>query len=136
MRTFKSDDHTFLFYDSIKEMPINQYKEFTKASLVDSGIGSTLDDIRTHVVRIFEFISDDRKDLAQNELNNLFLNANYILTKFSTTSYPFIFLLKSVDGERINFDELDDDGIAALQKKIETISQVSLSELIDEVKKN
>jgi hypothetical protein len=136
MRTFKTEEHTFLFYDNIKEMPISQYKEFIKASLVDSGIGSTLEDVKSHVIRIYEFMNDDKKDLAQNELNNLFLCANYVQTKFSTTSYPFIYLLKSIDGERINFDDIDDEGIGVVQKKIETISQLSLSELVEEVKKN
>ena len=43
-------------YDSIDEMPIVNFQKYNKYLLIDSGIGSDVDDIDAHIVKIAKFI--------------------------------------------------------------------------------
>ena len=135
MKTIKTEHNSFTFYDNIKEISVGQYKEFIKASMIESGIGSDMESLREKIVNIWSFIDADKKDLARNELNNLFIATNYILDKISPLSECFLYLLKSVDGQPIDFSSIDDEHKESIKKQIESLPLLELEDIVSSVKK-
>jgi hypothetical protein len=134
MKKLTGTNHTYVLYNDIKEMSIGQYKDFMKASYIDSGLGSDMESIRDKVVSIWSMIEAGKEELVKNELNNIFNCSNFVLNGFNTSSDCFLYLLHSVDDVRVNLltDDLD-----KLREQLEAdISMVTLQEVVEEVKKN
>ena len=51
MKTGKINKHTVEIFDAIDEMPIQRFQKYNKYMLIDSGVGSDLQDILDHVER-------------------------------------------------------------------------------------
>ena len=45
------NNHIVILYDSIDELPIIRFHKYNKYMLIDSGIGSDLNDINVHIDR-------------------------------------------------------------------------------------
>jgi hypothetical protein len=133
MIDIKVDNHTFTLYDNIKELPIGQFKEFQKATLQDAGVGSTIDDVRERVVKIFGFLVDDKKEFVQQELNNLFNATNFVMNGLSTKAECFIYLLKAVDGVKVNFEV---NSAESYRELLNDIPFGELERVVEIVKKN
>ena len=49
MKTVKIGKHTVELYDTIEELPVIRFHKYQKYLLVDSGIGSTIEDFDKHI---------------------------------------------------------------------------------------
>ena len=51
MNIGKVNKHTVEIYDSIDELPIQRFQKYNKFLLIDSGVGSDLQDVLNHIDR-------------------------------------------------------------------------------------
>ena len=62
MKQMLINKKTICVYDSIDELPIVNFQKYNKYLMIDSGIGSDVDDIDTHITKIAKYIkSKDEK---------------------------------------------------------------------------
>ena len=113
-------------YDSIDEMPIINFQKYNKYLLIDSGIGSDVDDIDAHITRIAKFIKAHNNKKALQELQNMRQNMYMVNSGISPKYLAFAALIHSVDGKEVN--DLSDDGLKALLKELKEIKH---SKVID-----
>jgi HSP90 family molecular chaperone len=69
-------------YDSIDELPIVNFQKYNKYILIDSGIGSDVDDIDKHIVKIAKLMKQDTKK-AMQELQNMRQNMFMVVNQVS-----------------------------------------------------
>lgn len=113
-------------YDSIDEMPIINFQKYNKYLLIDSGIGSDVDDIDAHIVKIAKFIKANNSKKALQELQNMRQNMYMVNSEISPKYLAFAALIYSVDGKEVN--DLSDDG---LKKLLYDLKSVKHSKIID-----
>lgn len=113
-------------YDSIDEMPIVNFQKYNKYLLIDSGIGSDVDDIDAHIVKIAKFIKANNNKKALQELQNMRQNMYMVNNEISPKYLAFAALIHSIDGKEVN--DLSDDG---LKKLLQDLKDVKHSKVID-----
>ena len=123
------------FFSSIKDLPFDRFQEFNRFSMLDTEIGSTMDDFDKVVVRINEFIQKDLKDDSVRELINLRTIVNHVLSGTNHRGLAFVCLIKKLNGK-----EVTDYGEENLKKILKKLSDAGLTvgDVIDkggEVKK-
>jgi len=132
MKTVKIGGYTLELYDSIDELPIKRFHKFNKYMLVDSGIGSDLNDINAHIAKISKYIDSDTKS-AKAELENLRQSLYMISEETNIKHLSFAPLIYSINGERVY--DLSDDNIKHIMHKLGNIKKGFLDRLIESVKK-
>lgn len=132
MRTEKIGKNIVEVYDSIDELPIKRFHKFNKYMLVDSGIGSDLNDINRHIGRISKYIGKDN-DSAKRELDNLRQSLYMISEGTNVKHLSFAVLVKSINGKEI-FD-ISDEGIRRTMVRLSEVKRGLLDRLIESVKK-
>jgi len=132
MRTEKIGRNVVEIYDSIDELPIKRFHKFNKYLLVDSGIGSDLNDINRHIGRISKYIGKDN-DSARRELENLRQSLYMVSEGTNVRHLSFAVLVKSING--VPLHDLSDQGIRKTMEKLSEVKQGFLSRLIESVKK-
>lgn len=120
-------------YDSIDEMPIVNYQKYNKYLLIDSGIGSDINDIDTHIVRIAKLINSDRREDALKELQNMRQNLYMVNSEISPKYLAFAALVHSIDGRPVT--DISDNGLKAVLKEIQNVKHSSLLSALAEFKK-
>lgn len=113
-------------YDSIDEMPIVNFQKYNKYLLIDSGIGSDVDDIDAHIVKIAKFIKANNNKKALQELQNMRQNMYMVNNEISPKYLAFAALIHSIDGKEVN--DLSDDG---LKKLLQDLKDIKHSKVID-----
>lgn len=113
-------------YDSIDEMPIINFQKYNKYLLIDSGIGSDVDDIDAHIARIAKFIKSNNAKKALQELQNMRQNMYMVNSEISPKYLAFAALIHSIDGEEVN--DLSDDG---LKNVLARLKEIKHSKIID-----
>lgn len=113
-------------YDSIDEMPIVNFQKYNKYLLIDSGIGSDVDDIDAHIVKIAKFIKANNNKKALQELQNMRQNMYMVNSEISPKYLAFAALIHSIDGKEVN--DLSDDG---LKKLLQDLKDIKHSKVID-----
>ena len=113
-------------YDSIDEMPIVNFQKYNKYLLIDSGIGSDVDDIDAHIVKIAKYIKANSDKKALQELQNMRQNLYMINNEISPKYLAFAALIHSIDGKEVN--DLSDDG---LKKLLQDLKKIKHSRIID-----
>lgn len=132
MRTEQIGKNIVEIYDSIDELPIKRFHKFNKYMLVDSGIGSDLNDINRHIGRISKYIGTDN-DSAKKELENLRQSLYMISEETNVKHLSFAILVKSINGKAV-FD-ISDEGVRKTMARLSEIKQGFLDRLIESVKK-
>lgn len=114
-------------YDSIDELPIKRFHKYNKMLLIDSGIGSDLNDINAHIAKIGAYLSTDRaKALA--ELENMRQSLYFISEEISPRHLAFIPLVYSINGSRL--EDLSDENIKRWQARFAQGAKVGWFEKI------
>lgn len=136
MRVLLIDDKIELkYFTSPKEMPAGRFKDFQKYLFEDWGVGTTMKDLDTRLVNAFNFVINDAKDKALQELHNLRLTANYIIQKLSIKSYALAILVCEFNGKKVEaYGESDLKLIVDEMEK--HIPQELVEQVVDDVKKN
>lgn len=113
------------FFKSINELPIKRFQLTQKYSLIDSGVGSTLNDVLRHFSRLDQFIEVKDYDSIVAERENLLMNYQFLMTEEYIKSYVFASLIKSIDGVNVDItDDNIDEYVQMLEDSDLTISQV------------
>jgi len=133
MRQTKLGKHSIVLYDSIDELPMKRFHKFNKMMLVDSGIGSDLNDIDRHLERIKAFVRQKENDHAMLEIENLRTNFFFVFQGLSPKYLAFAALVKEIDGKEC--DDLTDDGLKNVVEKLSDTPIDVLNKEIEDVKK-
>lgn len=112
-------------YDSIDELPIVNFQKYNKYMLIDSGIGSDVDDIDNHILKIAKLMKVDQGKAIQ-ELQNLRQCLYMVANEISPCHLAFAAILYKVDGKKVT--DLSDDG---LKRVLEDIRRVRRSRILD-----
>jgi hypothetical protein len=119
------EQKTLTFFKSINELPIKRFQLTQRYSLIDAGIGSTLNDIIRHFSRLDQFIEVKDYDSIVAERENLLMNYQFLLSNEYVKSYVFASLIKSVDGVNVDItDDNIDEYVEMLENSDLIVSQV------------
>lgn len=133
MKRLRINNKTILVYDSIDEMPIVNFQKYNKFLLIDSGIGSDVDDIDAHIVKVAKYIkaNDEKKALA--ELQNMRQSIYMVNSEISPKYLAFAALIHSIDGKEVT--DLSDDGLKTLLQDIREIKHSAITDFLMWLKK-
>lgn len=126
MKVLKINNKDVRVYDSIDEMPIVNFQKYNKYLLIDSGIGSDVDDIDSHIIKIAKFIKAGNSKKALQELQNMRQNIYMVNSGISPNYLAFAALIHDIDGKEVT--DLSDDGLKAT---LESLKEVKHSVIID-----
>jgi hypothetical protein len=129
------EEKILTFYDNIETLPIKRYQLVQKYSLIDAGIGSTLNDVMTKFAKFDQFLEVGDLESLAIERENMLININYMLNEKNTTGYLLASMIKTLDG---NVIEINDDNIDELVDMLECsdISFEAVREISDAQKKS
>ncbi len=117
MKTVKIGKHTVEYYDGdVTELPVPRFHAFQKHLLIASGVGSTIEDISSHVNKIRAFIEKGEHGKAKEELQNLNHNMYFVMKHISPRDYAFAALVYSVDGKE--WTDFTDEGCKRLAEML------------------
>lgn len=120
-------------YDSIDEMPIVNFQKYNKYLLIDSGVGSDVDDIDAHITRVAKYIKAGDSKKALLELQNMRQNMHMVNSEISPKYLAFAALIHSVDGKEV--DDLSDDGLKKLLLELKAIKHSKVMDFLLWLKK-
>lgn len=98
MLTIKHNGHILEMYDGIEEMPYTRFQSYQRHIMLDSGIGSDMNSVDSHLSNIARFANKDDKDGLKKEVDNLRQNFYFITSKTSPEMMAFVSLIKSING--------------------------------------
>lgn len=133
MREEKINGLKVKMYDSIDELPIVRFHKYNKFMLIDSGIGSDLTDIDTHITKISSFIATDDKKNAIIEVENMRQLLYMITEGLSPKHLAFACLVHSINGNLIT--DISDDGLKKVNERLKSINRKWFSKMIESLKK-
>lgn len=126
MKTVFIKNRKIVLYDSIDELPIVNFQKYNKCILIDSGLGSDIDSVDSHIVNIAKYINSGDKKQAIQELQNMRQNMHMIVSNVSPKYMAFAALIYSIDGKKQT--NLSDEH---LQEIIREFNDVPNSIIID-----
>ena len=132
MNIGKVNKHTVEIYDSIDELPIQRFQKYNKFLLIDSGVGSDLQDVLNHIDRSKIYIKSNPA-MAMTELENMRQSIYLVKDELSPKYMAFAVLVKKIDGE-----EMNDMSDAGLKNVLEILSEAKkgwLDGVLNSVKK-
>lgn len=133
MREVVYNGRRVLVYDSIDEIPVKRFHKFNRFSLIDSCIGSDLEDANGHIMRLASLIGAGENEKAMTELQNMAIGLNMVLTETSPRMMSFAALVKSIDGEEVS--DLSDDGLKRVVDALSDLPNGFLTDLYRAIKK-
>jgi hypothetical protein len=99
MRTETIKGRKVRFYDSIENLPIDNYTEFNRFVVLDAGVGSDIDAIVKHNQTAINYMDAGKIDLAKQILRNQNEAYYFILSNQNLEFLSFRQLIHSIDGE-------------------------------------
>lgn len=133
MKQMLINKKTICVYDSIDEMPIANFQKYNKYLMIDSGIGSDVDDIDAHITKIAKYIKSKDEKKALLELQNMRQSMYMVNSEISPKYLAFAALIHSIDGKEVT--DLSDDGLKALLEEIKQIKHSKVVEFLFWLKK-
>lgn len=125
MKTVELNGKKLQMYDSIDELPIINFQKYNKYILFDSGIGSDVNSIDEHLVKLAKLIKTD-KAKASRELQNMRLNMHMIVSEITPSNMAFAALIHSIDDEPLT--DLSEDNLKHI---LETLNRGKRSKIVD-----
>lgn len=132
MKVGKINKHKIEIFDAIDEMPIQRFQKYNKYMLIDSGVGSDLQDILDHIERAKIYIKANPA-MAVTELENL-RQALYLVSEEMSPKYmAFAVLVNKIDGKPA--DDLSDVGLKKVLETLKDAPKTWIDRILDSVKK-
>ena len=132
MKVGKINKHKIEIFDAIDEMPIQRFQKYNKYMLIDSGVGSDLQDILDHVERAKIYIKANPA-MAVAELDNL-RQAIYLVSEEMSPKYmAFAVLVNKIDGKPA--DDLSDVGLKKVLETLRDAPKTWIDRILDSDKK-
>ena len=133
MRTVTIKDKTLKLYDSIDEMPIINFQKYNKCVLIDTGLGSDIDSVDSHIVNIAKYINKGDKVNAIQELQNMRQNMHMIVSKVSPKYMAFAALIHSING--VEQKDLSDSHLQEIIEELQEVPHGLIIDLLEWLKK-
>lgn len=133
MKNIILNKRTIRVYDSIDEMPIINFQKYNKYLLIDSGIGSDVDDIDAHIVKIAKFMKVNNGKKALLELQNMRQNIYMVNNEISPKYLAFSALIHDIDGKEVT--DLSDGNLKEMLNKIRAIRHSTIIDFLIWLKK-
>jgi hypothetical protein len=99
MKTVILKNKTVKLYDSIDEMPIVNFQKYNKCLIIDSGLGSDVDSVDSHIINVAKYINKGDKENAMQELQNMRQTLHMLVSEVSPKNLAFAALIHSIDGK-------------------------------------
>lgn len=115
MKIDKIGRHTIELYNSIDELSTERFAVYNKMLLIDSGIGSDMDAIDTHITKIMRYLTQDKKDDARIELGNMRMSFYFVIENLSPRHLSYAALVYKIDGKLVT--DFSDDNLQRMLKK-------------------
>lgn len=132
MRQERINKHVVELYDSIDELPIVRFQKYNKYLLIDSGVGSDINDVLDHIDRAKLYISANPK-MAVVEMENM-RQAIYLISEEISPKYmAFAVLVHKIDGKEMN--DLSDVGLKKVLEILNEVKKSWIDGILDLVKK-
>lgn len=132
MQPLNINGHTVILYDDISELSIVRYSAFNKYMLIDSGIGTDMDSVASHLKKAMLYVNDE-PDKTLGELKNMLQNIYFISERFNPEYLSFACLVKKLDGKDCN--DLSEEGLKEVLDKLKEAKHVSIIEALAKLKK-
>ncbi len=110
-------------YDDIDELIVSNYNLFNEYALVQSEVGSKMEDIYRHFRNLDIFLAQKKLEEAIQERRNQNQAFYHLLEKNNFPALQWCVLVKSVDGK-----ELVDYSVPTLKALIEDLSKEGLTQ--------
>lgn len=133
MKTLILNNHRLEVYDSIDELPIVNFQKYNKFMLIDSGVGSDIDDINASILKIVKLMNAGDNHTAVLELQNMRQCMFMINSEISPRYLAFSALIHSINGDVVR--DLSDDNLKSILLKIKTIKHSTIIDFIAKFKK-
>lgn len=133
MKTLTMNKHKVVIYDSIDELPMVRFHKYGKMLLVDSGVGSDINDFDAHIERATRYIRNGDLENGAKELENLRQCVYLILSEQSVRDLSFACLVKEIDGRPT--DDLSEEGLTEVVRMLGGVPRKEMAESLDSVKK-
>lgn len=133
MRTLKIGKHKIEMYESIEDLPILRFHKYNKMLLIDSGIGSDIADVESHIEKVAAFIRTGAGEKAIDELSNMRKALYFIHMNLSPKHLAFAALITKIDGKECN--DLSDDGLQRVVSMLADEDNGKVMETLADVKK-
>lgn len=133
MKTVVINNKVLKLYDSIDEMPIVNFQKYNKYLLIDSGIGSDVDDIDKHIVKIAKFIKAADTKKALQELQNMRQNIYMINNSISPKYLAFAALIHSINGREVT--DLSDENLKFILRDLKSVKHSWFITMLEKLKK-
>lgn len=132
MRTVDINGHKVEVHDSIDELSVRRFQKYNKYLLIDSGIGSDLQDIIDRIERTKVYVKNS-PGRAITELENM-KQGIYLMTEgISPEHMAFATLVRSIDGEAT--DDLSDEGLRRVIDRLADAKKTIIDRVLNSVKK-
>lgn len=132
MKKVTINKHVLEIYDSIDELPIVRLHRFNKMLLIDSGVGSNLNDVNNRIDRAIIYCKTS-PSLAVKELENLQQTISFIMSDLSPKYLAFCALVKTIDGKIVT--DISDDGLNVIFEKLKGATDAGITDNLDQLKK-
>lgn len=122
MRTENINGNIIEIYDSIEQLPMVRFHAFSRGIMLDSGIGSDVDDIDKRMASSIAMIQKGDHGDAIKEINNMRAALANVMGNINPKMLSFASLVKSINGKECN--DLSHNG---LTKVLDMIGQFEIS---------
>lgn len=135
MRTINLSEPVVI-YDSINDMPISRYSDFQRGLMIDAQIGSSIQDFDQIFNKVAKFIDGEKYKDAVQVLLNVRQGVFLAQQGESPTNYAFASLVNSIQGVRIT--DYSEVGLKNILERLDKLglTQATLNEVLEDVKKN
>jgi len=134
MKTLIIGTYKVEFFEAIDEMPITRYWEFNKYLLIESGIGSTPEDIDRNIDKVATYINAKDKENALKQIMLLKQNLYFAMNGQSPEFMSFLCLINSINKEPL-IDLSPDNLSRVLDKFKNKLTPRIVNKIIEDLKK-
>jgi hypothetical protein len=136
MKTITAGGKELVFWDSIKELPMDRYVQFQSIALQDAGIGTSVEQYDNHESSIDAFLHENRVEDALKERENKRFGVFAMMQNINLKSMTLSCLCQSINKEER--PDFSDSGLEETSKVLNA-SGMTANEVIsltNDLKKN
>lgn len=126
--------HSVLLYDSINNLPMDQFSKMQKYQLIESGIGSNISEFDQHFDKVAELLKHDEKNKAIQELKNMRQLFWHNMQEVDPSQLAFCCMIHSIDGEMIT--DYSEGSLEVMRKRLSDYGLTQKMVAEQAVKKN
>lgn len=120
-------------YNSIEELPLVRFHKYNKFMLLDSGIGSDLNAVSTHVGKAKAYAARGDKENTNKTLDNLTASLFMVAEELSPKHLALCCFVYSINGRVVT--DLSDEGIRQVYAELNNETKEKYESILDAIKK-